>query len=217
MRVRTSVIAGIAVAGLASASAIAVSSQGTSMSETGTPAPTVTVSATSHDSELGESQQKLGVLVRGRTDRDALPAEAATAIAANPYAPDPTAVRLARQSADGTNLYVAPGRANTVCLLTALGGGGCSGADSVANGELNGYEQCAGPAHNLVVINGIVPNGVGTVHVDFADGASDDVKVEGNVYSLGTSVASSVPVRVTWDGGSSQTGLERAPAPRCAG
>lgn len=143
--------------------------------------------------------ERFGILRRGRTARDELPAEMAARMESHPTWDFGANPRLGRRaSAAHGGLFVVPGSGG-VCLLAGEGSGTCNTTDAAQRGEVLG--TTTGLAHGYEEgeyrVSGIAADGVDQVVLRMADGRSFDLPVSGNVYTIDVT---GEPASVAWDG-----------------
>ena len=163
-----------------------------------------------------------GILRRDRTAADELPAAALKALRLRGLEPvAPEAARLLRSAGDA-RAWVVPvadvDRANPfACLrggarkpreglaVVALGGapagGGGALRDLVRGTATVATDPCAGPAHDMLGVSGIVPDGVPAVFLTAPDGSAVRADVHGNGFSFVVAPARRPEPRyVVWTG-----------------
>ncbi len=98
---------------------------------------------------------------------------------------------LAREVTYGdSHVWIIPGGAG-ICVEDEKGGGGCG---SIAQALEGSVAVGVGSGEGGVTVYGLVPNGNSQVVVHDADGGSEDVPVEHNVYIINHSDAESAEV-----------------------
>jgi hypothetical protein len=137
----------------------------------------------------------LGVLRRGAEPSDALSGSARTHVAAG-ATPDLGAnaslARRALTTSLGEELYVVPAR-GWVCLTSSTATGVCSPTDRIAEGYAVGLEQIPSGFR----LSGLVPDGVASVEVRGAGGATATSEVSDNAWRADVGF---LPTAVAWTG-----------------
>ncbi len=150
-------------------------------------------------------REAFGILRRDRTDEDALPASALAALKRSRLTPvDPESTRLLRADATARAWIVpvpnvdaaspfacveAAGRAAregvaVVSIGGAPAGGGGALRDLKRGVAPAAVDACAGVAHDMLGVSGIVPDGVDAVFVTEPDGTATRADVHDNGYSF---------------------------------
>lgn len=123
------------------------------------------------------------------------------AMAAGGY--DVAGARQALTLSDGERFVAARrsdprlGSGDLICGLTvAKDGGSHGGCTSIADFNERGIASVSGSASDVQLV-GLVPDGVATVTVSFADGTSQSLGVQSNAYALRSDIATET---VSFDG-----------------
>ena len=165
------------------------------------------------------------ILGRPRTDQDALPPQAVTALRARGLSPvSPDSARLLRSTPSGGRAWVVPvpdavGRLSVfacqpggksgpreglavVAIGDAASGGGGALDDLVRGRSPATVTPCAGADHSMLSISGIVPNGVPAVFLTAPDGTAVRADVKDNGYEFLLPKQRTAEQRyVVWTGG----------------
>jgi hypothetical protein len=148
--------------------------------------------------------------------KDLAPAAASRFVAAGlakRYGVNSALARHGASAGAAGDVYLISGN-GVLCLITVLTpgtGGGCVEDDAAAVGHLVGTDswQTAVGAPEHVVVSGAVPDGIDTVTIKTADGATTDVAVQDNAYAH--ELIGKVPDTVSWKAADGSTHSEPIP------
>jgi hypothetical protein len=161
---------------------------------------------------VGARQSQAFAILRGpRRAADALPAVAGRTIERGPGPELGVNPALARSAAgSGKGYYVVPGR-GWVCLARTTGASSCNTTEKAIDGRVVGLSGRPGAGLQL---DGLVPDGVGTVEVLGTNGERLAVPVTDNVWSAQPEF---VPASVHWAGPASSADVPVFLAPPATG